>query len=174
MNSLKSKACIAGISIFFASLIFSPKAFPRELKIAVVDVEKIYNSYEKAKISDNEFQGERKQKQDELDKKTDELKKLVADYNKNKDSMKEQQRKDAQTKIIEKRNELADFKQKTDEQLLKKKQDVTQQRLKEISDVIQAYAKDNGLDLVIDKKALPFFSQGLDISGQVIDKLNNK
>ena len=60
------------------------------------------------------------------------------------------------------------FQRQTDDYLIKKNQQVTQERLKEISDVVAKYAKDNSFDLIIDKKSLPFFSQALDISDKII------
>ena len=172
--NIKTKAVVAGVSLILASFLLPHGASSKELKVGVINIEKIYASYEKAKQTTSEFQAERKQKQDEMDKKNDELKKMMDNYVKEKDSLTEAQRKEAETKIVAKRTEVMQFGRQTDDYLIKKNQQVTQARLQEISDTITKYAKENGFDLIIDKKSLPFFSQAFDISNTIITRVNAK
>lgn len=162
--------------LFFVSIfLFSSFASAKELKVGVVDVEKIYAGYEKAKQSFADFQKERKIKQDEFAKKQAELKKLQDEYAKQqKRKMKEDAQKEYEKKIADKTTELQNFAKITNEQLVKKNQAVTRQRLTEVAEAVQDYAKKKDFDLVINKKSLPYFSTVLNISDEIIKVLNTK
>ncbi|MGC8804679.1 MAG: OmpH family outer membrane protein, partial [Candidatus Ratteibacteria bacterium] len=84
------------------------------------------------------------------------------------------ERKEMEGKIKAKKLEAQSFLEKTNAELLEKNRAMTQQRLKEISDVIQAYAKENNFDVIFDKKNLPYFSSTIDITDAIITKLNKK
>ena len=172
MKNIKSKVVIAGASLLFLSFLFPANAFSKELKIGVVNVERIYASYNKAKKSYTEFQAKRKQLQEEYNSKLADLQKMVDNYNKEKNSMSKTQKKDALTKIVEEKNKVQTFLTDSDKKLVEENQQTTKKRLEEISTVIQTYAENNGYDIIIDKKSLPFFSKGLNITDQIISILN--
>ncbi len=146
----------------------------KDLKIGVLDVERVYAAYEKAKASAAEVQAERKAKQDELAKKREELKALRDEYDKKKDKMREAEKKEMEKKIADKTREILAFTNASNQELQKKNQELTRARLDEISKVVQDYAVKNGYDLVIDKKSLPYFSGGFNISDDIIKAVNAK
>ncbi|HOM27783.1 MAG TPA: OmpH family outer membrane protein, partial [bacterium] len=82
-----------GISAIVITFLLTSLAYTKDLKIGVVDVEKIYNEYEKAKAAREEIQGKRTEKQIELSKKQTELKQIVDEYNAKKGKMKEDEMK---------------------------------------------------------------------------------
>jgi outer membrane protein len=172
MKNLKSKIVLAGAAVIFSSFFLPSSAFSKGLKIGVVNVNRIYVSYKKAQESYIKFQGKRKKMQKEYNSKLADLKQMIDNYNKNKSSMSKAQRKEALTKIVKERNKVQTFLTDTDKKLVKENQQTTKKRLEEIETVIQTYAKDNGFDIIIDKKSLPFFSKELNITDQIINILN--
>lgn len=173
MQSSKAKTVFAAIAAL--SLILTPtKAFSKDFKAGVVDIEKIYSSYEKVKESTAALQNERKPKQEQYNKMLEEIKKMEADYNANARKMTLSERKTAESKIKAKKLEAQSFLEETNAALLEKNRTITQQRLKEISDAIQDYAKANNFDVVFDKKNLPYFTSTIDITDAIINKLNKK
>lgn len=146
----------------------------KELKIGVVDVEKIYNEYEKAKKAKESIQEKRTEKQLELSKKQAELKRLVDEYNEKKSKLKESEMKEYEKKINDLTTEINTFVRLTNQQLIEENRKNTQTLLNEIAKVIQDYAKTNGYDLIVDKKSLPYFSNSFDISDEIIKILNER
>jgi len=172
--SMMRKVDIVKVLFSFLILFILPSYSADKLKVGVVDVEQIYSSYEKAKATTQDIKTKREAKQAELNKKQAELQALVDEYNKKKDSMKDTEKKEYEKKIQEKRTEVISFTRKTNEQLAAENKKEVQARLTEIANVIQDYAKKNGYDLIIDKKSLPFFSDALNITSEIIKALNKK
>ncbi len=163
-----------GISAIVITFLLTSLAYTKDLKIGVVDVEKIYNEYEKAKAAREEIQGKRTEKQIELSKKQTELKQIVDEYNAKKGKMKEDEMKQYEKKINDLTTEINTFVRLTNQQLLEENRRKTQTLLTDIAKVIQDYATKNGYDLIVDKKSLPYFSNTFDISDEIIKILNQK
>jgi len=170
MKNISKKGLFIVVATFFLTSI----AYTKELKIGVVDVEKIYSEYEKAKQAREEIQGKRTEKQVELSKKQAELKRLVDEYNAKKDKMKETEMKDYEKKINDLTTEINTFVRLTNQQLIDENRKKMQVLLNDIAKVIQDYATKNGYDLIVDKKSLPYFSNTFDISEEIIKILNEK
>jgi outer membrane protein len=157
-----------------ALLLISPKVFSKELKVGVVDIQKIYAAYDKAKKSLADLQAEKDKKQEEYNKKAAELRKLNDEYNANKDKMKDAQKKELLAKIRDAKRDLDSFKKQSDEYLVAKNQDMTRERLQEVIEAAKAYAAENGFDIVVGANTMIYFAQPLDISDAVIKKINGK
>ncbi len=170
-----NKKIIVVTAVVVSCLIFSSKILnAKEIKIGVVDVEKIYSEYEKAKKVREEIQTKRIEKQVELSKKQEELKKLQDEYNSKKDKMKDAEKKNYEDKINSLRTEINNFVRTINQQLLQETRNKTKGLLNEIAKVIQDYAKENNYDFIVDKKSLPYFSSGYDISAAIIKRLNSQ
>jgi len=157
-----------------ALLLISPKVFSKELKVGVVDIQKIYAAYDKAKKSLADLQAEKDKKQEEYNKKAAELRKLNDEYNANKDKMKDAQKKELLAKIRDAKRDLDSFKKQSDEYLVAKNQDMTRERIQEVVEAAKAYAAENGFDIVVNANTTIYFAQPLDISDAVIKKINGK
>lgn len=157
------------VLLFLVSSIF---VYSKDLKIGVVNVEKIYADYEKAKSVRDEIQSKRKEKQDELSKKQSELKKLKEEYDQKKGKLKGEEKEKYEKKINDLTAEINTFVNLTNRQLIDENRKKTQELLNDIAKVIQDYASKNGYDLIIDKKSLPYFNPSFDISEEIIKILN--
>ena len=162
------------ISFFcvFSFLMISSASYSKELKVGVVDVEQVYASYGKAKVSREGIQTKKEAKQIELAKKQTDLQVLIDEYNKKKATLKESEKQDFEKKLRDLRTEIIAFTRLSNEQLTTENRQLVQLRLNEIAAVIQDYAKKNSYDLMVDKKSLPFFSDALNVTGEIIKILN--
>ncbi len=142
------------------------------IKVGVVDIEHIYASYGKARVSADEIQSRRDEQQIEANKKQVDLQVLVNEYNRTSETMTEEQRQAELKKIRDLRTEILTFTQLSSERLTAENREMIQLRLNEIAEVIQEYARKNRFDMVVDKKSLPFFSDALNISDEIIKILN--
>lgn len=175
-ENMQRPARVKGIfvAVTILTLLTIPKAFSQSFKAGVVDIEKIYASYEKVKQSTEALQAEKNPKQEQYNKMLEEIKKMEDDYRAKATKMTLSERKTAESKIKAKKLEAQSFLEETNAALMEKNRAITQQRLKEISDAIQEYAKANKFDVVFDKKNLPYFTSTIDITEAIISKLNKK
>ncbi|MDD3926046.1 MAG: OmpH family outer membrane protein [bacterium] len=140
----------------------------KAVKIGVVDVERIYAAYDKAKASSEQIEKKRMDLEIELSKKQAELKVLADRYQKGAATMTDKVKQEEQKKIRDLSTEIVTFTRLTNQQLTAENKEQMQLRLNEISVAIQKYAKDNKFDIVVDKKSLPFFAAALNITDSII------
>ncbi len=162
--------------IFFGLLSFSSvsQARSKSPRIAVIDIEKVYASYKQAQATRKSLQAERSKRQAELAKKQAQLRKLREEYQKKKDSLSAKQKKEYEQKIVRLARDIRAFIRQSNTYLVNKARVLTKERLEEIAQAINDYAKKNGYDLVLDKKSVPYFKDSYDITDGVISELNKR
>ncbi|MHB9138815.1 MAG: OmpH/Skp family outer membrane protein [Victivallaceae bacterium] len=181
----KTVLCIALLSLFCA-------AYAAETKIAVIDMDQIFQSYYKTKIADATLKQQAeiykawvKKLNDSLTKLEEEFK-VVRDASQNialSSSERETKRFEAQKKYREIREKQVEIEQYTAEKTQQYKQLETQKRdtiLEEIAKEVKRRSTLEGYVLVIDKSgktlngipSLIYFSPAIDITGPVLTELN--
>ncbi len=163
------------IPVMLALLLFPNIARSKSVpvpKIGVVDIEKVYQAYKKAKKTRKLLEAERKKKQKELEKKQKELNKLKDEYKKKRGSLSSSERASYEKKISQKEKELNEFFQKTNVYLMGKAKMLIGKRADEIENAIKEYGKKHGFTVILDKKTLPYFSNSVDVTNDVIKMLN--
>lgn len=177
--------CVALFSLFCA-------AYAAELKIAVIDMDQIFQSYYKTKIADSTLKQQAeiykawvKKLNDSLTKLEEEFK-VVRDASQNialSSSERETKRFEAQKKYREIREKQVEIEQYTAEKTQQYKQLETQKRdaiLEEIAKEVKRRSTLEGYVLVIDKSgktlngipSLIYYSPSIDITQPVITELN--
>jgi outer membrane protein len=181
----KTVLCVALFSLFCA-------AYAAELKIAVIDMDQIFQSYYKTKIADSTLKQQAeiykawvKKLNDSLTKLEEEFK-VVRDASQNialSSSERETKRFEAQKKYREIREKQVEIEQYTAEKTQQYKQLETQKRdaiLEEIAKEVKRRSTLEGYVLVIDKSgktlngipSLIYYSPSIDITEPVITELN--
>jgi outer membrane protein len=181
----KTVLCVALFSLFCA-------AYAAELKIAVIDMDQIFQSYYKTKIADSTLKQQAeiykawvKKLNDSLTKLEEEFK-VVRDASQNialSSSERETKRFEAQKKYREIREKQVEIEQYTAEKTQQYKQLETQKRdaiLEEIAKEVKRRSTLEGYVLVIDKSgktlngipSLIYYSPSIDITTPVITELN--
>lgn len=171
---VKNHLLLATCAVLLFSGSFVSRAYSqvRNLTVAVVNIEKIYQEYGKAQADVAAFKAASDAKQAELEKMQGELKALRSDFDAKKEKMKEEEKKATEKILLEKAQAILTFAQQSKATLQKDRTAQTENRLREISGVINAIAVEGKIQLVIDKKYVPYFDSKLDISEQVIKRLN--
>lgn len=139
-------------------------------KIAFVDVANVFDNYQRTKVVDKELEGKGKEKESELETRVNELKKLRDGLDLLSDKAKEEHQK----QIEDKANELQQFRLATQTELRRQRDSVAREILKEIDDVVQAYAKAQGYDLLLNQRTLVYGSPEMDVTNDVLKQLNDK
>ena len=181
----KTALCVALFSLFCA-------VHAAETKIAVIDMDQIFQSYYKTKIADSTlkqqaeiYKGWVKKLNESLTKLEEEFK-VVRDASQNialSASERETKRFEAQKKYREVREKQVEIEQYTAEKTQQYKQLETQKRdaiLEEIAKEVKRRATLEGYVLVIDKSgktlngipSLIYFSPSIDITDPVLTELN--
>lgn len=156
------------VSLFIFGIFLLPEGLAAE-KIAFVDLGEVFDGYVKTKEYDVKLEGVQKSKQDEIDTKVTEIKKLQDNLALL--SAKEKEKK--QVDIDSKTKELQEFQRNAEMELMKDRDTKLKEILKDIQDVIEKFAKKEGYSLVVNDRVLLYGDPGMDISKEILKQLND-
>ena len=158
---LASACCLAAVCC--------AQAGAAELKIGYVNLAKVFDGYQRTKVSDAALEKQGKEKEAELEARMNELKKLRQSLELLNDQARESKTKD----IEEKADELQRFRNSSARDLSRERDKIAKNILKEIQDGIDAYAKANGFSIVLDSRSLLYGQPAYDITDEVLAALNS-
>ncbi len=165
---MNRKVAVVVAVVFVLGLIFGSAAYAKEYRIGYVDLPKIFEEYKKTKISEKALEEKAKAKTAEEKAMVDELKKLESEQ-----ALLSEKGKAEKSKVIEaKRNELQDFRRKTQESLMQEKNGMLEGILKDIEGVISGFAKESGYDIVLNSRMLLYGADEYDVTNEVLKRLN--
>lgn len=163
---------IAGLALMWGALALGawvPAAGAQsELKVGYVDIGKVFDQYERTKRSESMLEQKGKQKEDELQQRLTDLKKLREGL----DLLSEKARESRAREIDQKADEIKRFGNYTKQDLLEERNRVAGDILKEIQQSVQAYAKANGFSMILDERLLLYGQDALDVTDLIIKQLN--
>ena len=145
-----------------------PAATP--LKIAYVNLAKVFDGYKRTQISDAALEQKGKQKEAELEGRMSELKKLRESL----ELLSDQAREAKARQIDEKTDELQRFRNATARDLRRERDQLARAILQEIQKAIEDYAKANGYALMLDQRSLLYAIQAHDVTDGVLKLLNDR
>ena len=152
----------------FAIGLFSGVAFAKEYKIGYVDLAKVSDEYSKTKDYEKSFEAQVKGKDAERQKYVDEIRKMKDEQALLSDKAKAEK----QGMIDDKIKNLQEFDKRTRDDLIKQRNNMLGEIQKDIDTVISAYSKEAGYDIVLIKQTVLFGGNELDITTEVIKRLN--
>lgn len=159
-------------AVFFAAGLFvgpvCEKAFAKELKVAYVDLAKIFDEYKKTKDSEKVLEEKGKGKEGERAKMVDEVKKLKDEQG----ILSEKAKAEKQGAIDTKIKALQEYDTKTRNDLMKDRNDMLAGIMKDIEKVVSDYAKANGYDIVLNSRMLLYGSDQYDLTSEILTRLN--
>lgn len=139
-------------------------------KYGCINLEKVFNEYQKTKDEEGKLTAEGKQKQTEIDSRLKEIDKLKEEMDLLSNKEKEEKKKELDKKM----EELRQFDRQARADLLKKRDTIIREILDEIDQGIQEYAESKGYTIIFNSRALLYKQDKLDITDEVINYLNNK
>jgi outer membrane protein len=147
-----------------------PIARAQELKVGYVNLAKVFENYERTKVSDATLEKKRKQKETELETKMNELKKL----RQNLELLNDESREAKQREIEEKSEELQRFRASTARDLGRERDKIAKEILGEIQRSIEEYAKANNFSLIVDERLLLYGQSAYDVTDDILKLLNGR
>ena len=168
---MKKSIVLLTAVLFAAGLFVGPvceRAFAKELKVAYVDLAKIFDDYKKTKDSEKVLETKGKGKEDERAKMVDEVKKLKDEQS----LLSEKAKAEKQGAIDLKIKALQEYDTKTRNELMKDRNDMLGGIMKDIEKVVSDYAKANGYDIVLNSRMLLYGAEQYDLTAEILAKLN--
>lgn len=146
------------------------EAFAKEYKMGYVDLAKVSDEYSKTKEYEKSFEAQVKGKDAERQKMVDEIRKLKDEQALLSDKAKAEK----QNVIDDKIKNLQEFDRRVRDELIKQRNQMLGDIQKDIDVIISAYAKEAGYDLVLIKQTVLYGGSELDITAEVVKRLNTK
>ena len=144
-------------------------AAPKE-KFASVDIGKIFDSYEKTKKYDQDFQTEGKMKQEERDAIVHEIRRLRDEQA----LLAEDARAEKQNAIDGKMKELENFDGDVRKTLGEKRNQAVREVFQDIENVMTQYGERKGFDFIFNDRALLYKDKRFDVTGEILQELNDR
>jgi len=163
------KKIIFILIIFFTTL----SLVQSEEQIVYLDLDNVVSNTKAGKLIINDLKKSKKNALSKFEKKEKELKKIENDINKQKNILSEDELK---KKITNFRKEISIFqnnKQKVINEFNQKKIDEFNKFFEKITPLIENYAKEKKIDIVLDKKNIFLASKKKDITQEIIKIIDN-
>jgi len=162
------KVCILVLSFILISSVGISTVKAETDKIAYVDLSRLFDSYQKTIDYDKKLEAEQNSKEQERNKKINEIKDLQSKLNLLNAAEKDKQQKliDAKTKELQGLdNQLQmDFKKDRDEKI--------KEILKDIESTVRDFAKSNNYTFILNDRVLIYGDESKDITEKVLEILN--
>lgn len=160
------------LMVVAAAFVLSGYAKAEEKKIAVFDMKKVFDEYEKTKIFTKELEDWGNTKKADVEKQKKDIEEKMKAYYAQQGLLSDDAKKVKQKEI----QDMSEDYQKKSQEILgefsKREKEKTDAIVVDISVAAEMVAKELKYDLLFDKKALVF--GGDDITAQIIKKVNNK
>ncbi len=137
-------------------------------KNASVDLEKVFNEYQKTKDEEAKLTKVGEEKQNEIDAKLKDIDQMKADI----DLMSDKEKGEMKAKLDKKMEELRQFDRQVRVDLMRQRNEIIKGILDEIDKVIAEYGKSKGYSIIFNSRALLYKNKGFDITDEVIEYLN--
>ncbi|NTV28706.1 MAG: OmpH family outer membrane protein [Candidatus Omnitrophica bacterium] len=166
MKSWKVVCLVLGF-VFAATLV--ARAEDVKVKIAYVDLAKIFDEYGKTKAYDKVLEAENNKYQEERNKKIDQIRELQGKIAMLKDAEKAKAEKDME-KL---KNDILEFDRQKRTDLTKNRDEKVREILLEIEKTVSEYAKKEGISYVLNDKMLIYGTESANITEPILKGLND-
>ena len=171
MNRYFALGCL-GLGLMVSPLLsgLSTGAVPAP-KIGVIDLDSTLSTTPAGKRANDAFEKTRKGKQAELDKKQEELKKADADLDKQKTVLKPDVYQSKRAELEKKFVELQQIYVKLERDLAGERTKLIQDLLKQASPKIEALAKAEGVNIIVDHEAVVWADKSVDLTAKLNEQM---
>ncbi len=155
--------------VFVLGIVLTPQIlFAKDLKIGYIDLAKVFDQYSKTKDSDKALEKKGKGKEGERKALVEEIRKLKDEVA----LLSEKARAGKQPQIDEKIRALQDFDRKTREELVRERNEMVGNILRDIEKVVTDYSKKEGYDVILNSRMLLYGNEQYDLTDEILNKLN--
>lgn len=142
------------------------------LKIGVVDLQQVMQQANEVKTITTKLQNQFKPREEKIKKLEKTLKADLENLQRNKSVMKENDRNALETKLIDEKRNFVQMQQAYRQDAQLAQQQAMQKFMKDVRKVVQKIASKESYDIIMQKGQLPFVNAKLEITSEVVKKLN--
>lgn len=139
-------------------------------KIGYIDLSRAFDEYQKTKDLDKELEKKGDRKQTEREKLVQQIRQMREESELMNSAAKEKKELDIESKI----KVLQEYDQDAKNELIKDRDNMLRDILKEMNEVIKEYGQTQGYSLILNDKVLLYGDKKLEITDQVIKILNDR
>lgn len=174
------RAIVFSLLAVSLGLVYEAKA-EENLKIGYIDISAVFNRYAKTQELEKNLEKEKQTKQKTIDKKLEEIKKLVKELKTKAPGLKEEERQRRSEVIEKKKKEHFQFAQQSELEIRNWIMEQQREIMKVILETVRSYGKENGYTLILDGTKGPmgeglssvlYGLKELDLTDQIINLLN--
>lgn len=154
--------------VFMLGVFLLQDVFAAE-KIVYVDLGLVFDGYEKTKDFDVKLEDTQKTEQERIDSKVDQIKELQDKL----PLLSEEEKENKEGEIDSLTRDLQEFQRSAEMDLRRQRDEKLREILKDIQDTIKEVAKDKKYTFVLNERVLLYGDDNLDISDDILKKLND-
>ncbi|NLE64417.1 MAG: OmpH family outer membrane protein [Elusimicrobia bacterium] len=148
---------------------FASRAVAQDLKIAYVDIARLFDEYEKTKDYEKVLEEENTKFQDERNQKIDKIRDLQSKLG----VVKEADKAKTEEEIEAMKNEILEFDRVKRTDLTKARDEKVREILLEIEKTVSDHAKKEGLTFVLNDRTMIYGAENLNITEPILSTLND-
>jgi outer membrane protein len=155
-------------------VLFALPAWAQELKIGLIDVQKVLSESNSGKKAREKFQAQVKKTEADLMRQKQDMEKLKADMDKKGPLLKEDDRKNLEKELQRKYVTYQQDMRDSQEELQQKERAMTAEILKELETVVTDVGKKEKFTLILERSQLLYSDQAVDITTKVVELFNSR
>lgn len=157
-----------GIAAIAVAAIFSGAAIAAESKLGFINLQRALNECQAGKEAIQELEAETKKRQEQVDVKQEELKKLNEEIEKKRavwsDDMKEQKQRELQAKV----QDFQRFYMQSNDDIKRREQEKKSVIIKDLIEFSKALAKEKGYEFIFEFQSLIYSPPEADLTNELI------
>jgi len=167
---------LAVLMVLFLSIAAPTQAqlFKKGIKIGYVDIAEVFDQYEATDIATEKLRGDIEEKKKDIEKRREDINILTQKLETQATVINEKEKEKVKKEVEGKLKELKDITEKSNRELRQREKKLIRDILKDIEEVIKIYGKDNGYDLVLDKRQVLYGPEGMDITEEIVKIINKR
>jgi len=166
------KMMVAAV-VVLAAVLFAGTSLAHEIKIAVIDVNKVLNQSEAGKVAMKKMEARYEELKKDIDKRQDEAMKLKDEIDKQKVMLGKDKLKEKEDALAAKIADLRRVTQESEREMQERQGELTRDVLKQIEAHVDTVVKAEKYDLVLERSAgIVHVVDHMDITNRVLELVN--
>ena len=159
--------------VVMAAVLFAGISFAEQMKIGVIDINKVLNQSEAGKAAKKKMEARYEELKKEIDAKQEEAKKLKDDIDRQKVMLGKDKLKEKEDALAAKVADLRRLTQEGEKEMQERQGELTRDVLKLIEAHVETIVKADNYDLVFERSAgVVYVVESMDITNKVLDLVN--
>jgi len=157
-----------------AAVLFAGTSVAQEIKIAVIDVNKVLNQSEAGMVAKKKMEARYEELKKDIDAKQEDARKLKDEIDKQKVMLGKDKLKEKEDALAAKVADLRRITQESEKEMQERQGELTRDVLKQIENQVDIVVKAEKYDLVLERSGgVVYVAESMDITDRVLQLINN-